>query len=211
MPEAVATAPAPVAAPASEAKPPVEAKPAAPAAKPAEAAPSAGLLGAEQKPTEAGQAPGAVAYDFKLPEGATVNDELMGQFKTVAGELKIPADKAQALVELGLKLQEQQAEAINQAWQEERAAGVERLKADPDFGGAKFTKTVEDANRALRQFGDAAFIQEIQELGLDNHPGLIKAFARVARATAEDRSIERPAGGIAGAGKSLGEVLYGKA
>lgn len=204
MPESAVAA-----APVAEVKPPVP--DAAPAAAPAAPEPAPGLLGGEPaKPATAAApaAPEAIAYDFKLPEGAVADDELMGQFKAVAGELKIPADKAQALVDMGMKIQEQQAEAISQAWQEQRASWVESLKSDPDWGGAKFSKTVEDANRALRQFGDQELLNDLRELGLDSHPGLVRAFARVARSTAEDRSIERPGGGIASSGRNYAEVLY---
>jgi hypothetical protein len=210
MPEPVIAppaAPAPAAAPVAPPAAPVAAvKPAA-----APVAPAAGLLGAElppeAKPADPAE-PVAPVLDIKLPEGAVVNEVLMGEFKAIATEMKIPAEKAQALTDLAMKLQEQHNADINAAWQAERVAGVERLKADPDFGGAKFSQTVEAANRALRQFGDQQLIQDIQELGLDNHPGLIKAFARVARATAEDRGIDRPGGGLNSSDKTFAQRMY---
>jgi hypothetical protein len=199
MPEAVAPAPA---------APAVEVKPAAPATAPAAAPEPAGLLGAA--PAAPAEAPAAApaAVSIVLPEGVEADGEVLGQFQALAGEAKLDAKQAQKIADLGVAMVQKQAEAIGKAWQDQRAAWVEGLKADPDWGGAKFGATVEDANRALRQFGDAELLNDLKDLGLDNHPGLVRAFARVARATAEDRSIDRPGGRIAMTEKTLGQRLY---
>ena len=175
---------------------------AAPAEKPA-GEPAAGEKPAD-KPAEA-----PIVYDFKLPEGAQADAETLDGFKALAGELKLPADKAQAVVDLGMKLLEKQTAAIQEQWAEQRKGWVDEIKSDPDFGGKQFDKTVEGAHRVLRQYGDKQTVEAIRELGLDSHPGLVKLLARVARATSEDSSIDRDVGaGGAVSQKSLAERMY---
>lgn len=166
-----------------------------------------GLLNGKEKAPTIEAAP---VYEFKLPDGAQADAETMDGFKALATELKLPAEKAQAVVDLGMKLLEKQTAAIQQQWSEQRAGWVGDLKADPDFGGKNFDQTVEGANRVLRQYGDKALVAEIRDLGLDSHPGLVRMLARVARATAEDKSIDRDVMAGGSGQKSIAERMYPK-
>lgn len=203
MPDPVAPVPA---APAAEVKPAAPAD--APAAAPAAPVEVAGLLGAAPAAPAAPVEAPAPTISIQFPEGVEADSAVLGQFQTLAADAKLDQAAAQKIADLGVAMVQKQAEAIGKAWQDQRAAWVEGLKADPDWGGAKFGATVEDANRALRQFGDAELLADLKDLGLDTHPGLVRAFARVARATAEDRSIDRPGGRIGTVEKTLGERLY---
>ena len=121
--------------------------------------------------------------DFEVPEGITVNEPLLNEFKDTAAKLGLTKDKAQELINLQIKnVQEQMAK-----WGEVRKGWVGELKADAEFGGEKFDSTVKDAKLALRQFDpDGSFLKALQSSMYDNNPATLKFLARVQRAVGED-------------------------
>lgn len=120
--------------------------------------------------------------DFTTPEGMPVNPEILGEFKTVAAELKLPKEAAQKLVDLQVK----NAQAQLQQWKDVRDGWVGELKADKEYGGEKFDNTLHHANMALRQFDkDGEFLKALKGT-FDNHPATVKFLARVNQALGED-------------------------
>ena len=121
--------------------------------------------------------------DFEVPDGITVNEPLLNEFKDTAAKLGLTKDKAQELINLQIKnVQEQMAK-----WGEVRKGWVGELKADAEFGGEKFDATVKDAKLALRQFDpDGSFLKALQSSMYDNNPATLKFLARVQRAVGED-------------------------
>lgn len=139
------------------------------AAKPAEAA----------KPEEA-----APSYDgLKLPEVLKDDGETLAQFKALAGEVKLPADKAQALIDLHAGLIQRGIEA----WKAQGEAWAQAVEKDPELGGAKLDATKTDAARALDRFGGKALREVLEASGYANHPELVRAFAKIGREFAEDK------------------------
>lgn len=120
--------------------------------------------------------------DFTTPDGMTVNQEILGEFKTVAAELKLPKEAAQKLVDLQVKNVQAQA----QQWKDVRKGWVDDLKSDKDYGGEKFDGTIHKANMALRQFDpEGGFLKALKGT-FDNHPETVKFLARVHDALGED-------------------------
>ena len=70
-----------------------------PTAAPA-AAPAGGNPQGQQPAVEAKTEPAAAPekYDFAVPDGFELNQEVAGEFETYARELNLPQDKAQAVV-----------------------------------------------------------------------------------------------------------------
>ena len=120
--------------------------------------------------------------DFATPEGIPVNPEILGEFKAVAAELKLPKDAAQKLVDLQVK----NAQTQLQQWKDVRDGWVKELKTDKDFGGDKFDQNIHKANMALRQFDpEGGFLKALKGT-FDNHPETVKFLARVNDALGED-------------------------
>jgi hypothetical protein len=69
---------------------------------------------AEEPKAEAAPPEPIVYGDFKLPEGMTVPDERMSQFKLLAGGLNIPQDEAQKFLDLHADIVKQTQEAMDQ-------------------------------------------------------------------------------------------------
>lgn len=157
---------------------PVEAAPVAPVApteKPAE-----GVKPAEVAP--------AAEVELKLPEGFKADDALLGQFKATAKELGLKSEQAQKVFDLYAGAQKAQAEATQKALEAESKQWVDAVKADKDIGGANLQASLVAANKAVHQFGGPELHQLLDATGLGNHPLVVKTFARIGKAIAEDSS-----------------------
>lgn len=129
-------------------------------------------------------------YEFKpqenLPPGFEMSEAVMGEFSKAARELNLSNSAASKLVD-------RMAPAIAQAQMakiEELGKGwVAAAYADPDLGGANWKSTISDANRAVRQFGNANVQKILVSTGLNKNPDFIRMFRDIGRQTGQDRII----------------------
>lgn len=189
---------------------------------PTSAAPAADP-GATQQPTD-GKAPEApevktddskpsekVApekYEFKAPEGVTLDSEVLGEFEGIAKELKLSQEDAQKVADLGAKLSQKFATAQAQAVEDASSAWVAAVTADKEIGGEKLTENLASAQKALQAFGSPELRQLLNESRLGNHPEVIRLMAKVGKAISEDRMVTGGAGPSRDGAKSAADVLY---
>ena len=127
-------------------------------------------------------------YDFAMPEGFDLNQEVAGEFEAYARELNLPQDKAQSVVDMGVKLlqsaQAQQAEAYQQTQEQWRNEVVN----DKEIGGQALAENLSYAAKVLDTFApDLRGV--LDETGLGNHPAFVKAFVKIGKAISEDRLV----------------------
>lgn len=192
MSEAVENAAAPAApaavAPATAPAAPAPAPAAAPAAAPAPAAP--------QPPAD---------YTLTAPEGVSFDDTTVAEIKASlrqAGASQEQAQAAFAAYANGVK-------TVNErAAQAARAAAEKALRADPEFGGENYERTLADAKGVVAALGGEDLAKELEATGLGNSPALIKTLAKLAREGLSGGKFV--AGGHArNAEQSLPSLLYG--
>jgi len=144
--------------------------------------------------------------EFTVPEGISLNQDMLGKFSALAKETNLTQESAQKLVDLAVEHTNQLAQSQQEAFMDLRENWVNEIKADKEFGGAKFKDTLEQANRALKRFGSSELIKFLNQ-GWGDNPELVKAFARIDRATSEDKVEDgTPPKQTA---NSAAEVLYG--
>ena len=143
--------------------------------------------------------------DFQVPEGVALDEGIMNDFVARAKELNLSQEKAQEMVDLGVKVLDNAMEAQREQYAQLRQQWVEELKTDQEFGGSNFDKTVEQAQQALRKFGDESLTELLEETGYGDNPALIKFLARITKATSEDNSAS---GDPPAVKKSREEILY---
>lgn len=124
-------------------------------------------------------------YEFVPPEGVTLDPAAVEEFTPVARELGLTQEQAQRVVNLYAGLQQRQADALA----EQSRQWVEQVMADKDLGGARW-----DANRALvaqarDRFATPALVELMETTGLGNHPEVIRLFAAVGKAIADDGHV----------------------
>ena len=170
-------------------------------AKPAAAAPAA-PASTEAPPTTPAtpEAPAAeVVYEFTAPEGVTLDQARLDKFTAVAKELKLPADKAQALVDLAAEVEVER--ATQHAAQV--AKWADEIKADKALGGDKLDETLATAKKVynlLPAEEAASFKQMLDVSGFGNHPSMVRLLHAVGKALSEDKFV--PGGKAPGAGKA---------
>jgi hypothetical protein len=213
-----APAPAPEAAKGSAAPgaaAPTEAKPAS--AEPAKAAPEAAKTALAQDPPktaeadktkEAAKPTGAPEKytDFKLPEGVTIDKEHLTGFTDLAKKIGLSQEHAQALIDFEAGRVVAANEAAVKSWQGTVSGWLSDAKADKHIGGANFEANVEFGKQAIAKFGTKEFRAMLDEVGVGNHPEMIRFTARVGRELGDDAILK---GGPAGSDLSLAERIYG--
>lgn len=155
--------------PAADAKPAADGKPAD--AKPADDKPA----GAPEKYAE-----------FKLPEGAQMDEARMGKFTTWAKTNNLSQENAQAALDLHTEMMQTQVANLQTSIQAQIEKWSNDSRADKEFGGDKFDENLAGAKRALDQFGTPELKTLLKQTGLGNHPEILRAFHRVGQAISQD-------------------------
>ena len=126
------------------------------------------------------------AYEFKTPEGVTIDESVIGSFSEVAKELNLPQDKAQLVLDKMAPViaarQGAQFEAIKAQW-------AEAAKTDEEFGGDKLDESLATAKKALDAFGTPELRTLLNSSGFGNNPEVIRFMARAGKAISEDRFV----------------------
>lgn len=193
LPAAAPAAVAPAAEPAAGAKPAgslvaaakVE-EPAKPGEKPAEVKPG-------DKPADKPADAKPVEFtDFTVPEGIELDKEAVGEFKTLAGELKLDQAGAQKLVDFYTKAAMTSANAPYKLWEETQATWQKEVKADPEIGGANMPTTFSNIAKLIDRFGgkEAAAVRAAFDFtGAGNNPEAIRFLARIGKVFAENPNV----------------------
>jgi hypothetical protein len=173
---AAPAAPATTAAPAAAATPPADPAAAAPAA-PATAAPAATTAPAVPEKYE----------DFKLPDGVKLDTELMGEFGATAKELGLTQEQAQRVADLGAKLSQKNAAAVNDAVEQAKTEWIAQSKTDKEIGGEKFDANAAEAKAVFDAFGTPELGKLLVDSGLGNHPEMLRWAYRVSKQISPDK------------------------
>lgn len=129
-------------------------------------------------------------YEIKPPAGA--DESLTNWFTKTAHDIGLPKEMAGKLFEAyGGLLNEQSSLAIA-AKEVEMENQFKQLKTE--FGPA-FDERTELANRALTEFGGDELVAALEKAGMQNHPALVKAFAKAGMMLAEGKFVGDNAGG----------------
>ncbi len=155
------------------------------------------------KPTDT---PAEIVYEFKAPEGVTLDQSQVDKFTAIAKELKLPADKAQAVVDLAVQAEVQRAEAF----EAQKAAWADEIASDKELGGDKLPETLATANKVyglLPAEEATSFKAMLNASGYGNHPSMVRLLHAVGKALSEDKFV--PGGSApAGAEQSTAQRMY---
>ena len=162
---------------------------------------NAGDAGATDGNTQAddkdGKAQGAPdKYDIKVPDGMTLDDAAFADFEPVARELNLSNEQAQKLADIYSKRMTDVAQRQQESWKETTAKWVDDVKADKEIGGTNLDASVRHAQAALAKFGTPELKAQMDATGMGNHPELVRVFARIGKAMAEDTFVQSSRDGV---------------
>jgi hypothetical protein len=139
----------------------------------------------------------APAYVITIPEGETVDQARLDAYTGALKEAALTQEQADKLTPFLLgqmkAIQEQQLTA----WADTTKAWRDSVVADPEIGGAKLRDTMVAAARARDQYGSPEFKALLADnnLGIGNHPAIVRFLASVGRGMGEDlRGADRQGG-----------------
>lgn len=128
--------------------------------------------------------------DFVIPEGISIDNELLESFKPIAKELKLNQEQAQKLVDL-------QANAIkkaNDSFQLQFQETVKDLQNQTKQRlGANWQKELSYAAKAmtlLPKEQEKALREVLSTSGLGEHPDVVSFFVEVGKKLSEDNFVE---------------------
>ena len=142
-----------------------------------------------------------VDYKFDTPEGVTLDEGDLTEFKTIAKDLKLPADAAKKFVDLAVKREVARAEAFAKQVSDWETA----VKADKELGTPENLAT---AKRAIDTFGTPELRDLLNSSGMGNHPEVIRLALKIGQAISEDKIVAGRSGGIAPP-RDHASILYG--
>lgn len=144
-----------------------------------------------------GKAPGAPEkYDLKVPDGMTLDESALAEFDPVARELNLSNEQAQKLADIYSKRMTELAQRQQESWKETTAKWVDNVKADKEIGGQNLDTSVRHAQAALTKFGTPELKAQMDATGMGNHPELVRVFARIGKAMAEDTFVQSSRDGV---------------
>jgi hypothetical protein len=148
------------------------------------------------KPADSGATDGTVAapavpetYEFKMPEGVTLDNDVVGELSGIAKDAKLTQEQAQKIADLGAKMsqkwQSSQVEALAKLDQEWSASTT----ADPEIGGEKLEQSKTAAKKALTELGTPKLAELLETSRLGNHPEVIRLLSKVGAMVSPDSKV----------------------
>lgn len=125
-------------------------------------------------------------YEFKLPDGMTLDTEALSKFEPIARKLGLDQERAQEVVNLYAGLKQADTQRQQDDWAKQVSDWSEAVKTDKELGGQAFDTNVAAAQSAMARFGTPELKAALESTGLGNHPELIRAFTRIGKAMGED-------------------------
>jgi len=139
---------------------------------------------------EMGRPEEPTGYEFKTPEtdsGYEVDGEMVDKFRTVAHSAGLSSKQAQQLYEWYTTNSAEQFDLVVSSAETKMAESEAAMRKE---WGRAYDQKMEQALRAVRQFGGEPLVEELNETGLGNNPNLIKAFAMAGEKIMGDQQLE---------------------
>lgn len=133
--------------------------------------------------------------EFELPDGTEVAEEDMAAFKGLSEELGLSKDQAQKLLTMEANRVAAMSQAAADAAVKQANDWAEQSRADKEFGGDDFAANAAIANEAMNKFAGEDVVEIMNTSGLGNHPGMIRMFLAIGRATGSDKFVGGGTGG----------------
>lgn len=139
---------------------------------------------------------------FKVPEGLTVDETMSKTFMDKAKAMNLTQAQAQELVDFQAQLVSKQFKESEETYKQMRSEWAEASKkmlgADPE-------KSLALVAKGRDAFATPELVKFLGESGLGDHPEVIRLFAKIGSAIAEDTVVD---GGKGGGTKTLAQILY---
>lgn len=146
-------------------------------------------------------------YEFKAPEGTTIDTAMQGEFEGIARELGLSQAAADKLFQLGAKMAQGQQQSFQDALTKQSAMWAAAARNDPEIGGEKFDAAVASARQGLAKFATPELRSLLEETRIGDHPEIVRLFHRIGTSIADDKLVNAASAGGSDT-RSLADRLY---
>lgn len=131
-------------------------------------------------------------YEFKAPEGYTIDPKLLEQFTPIAKELGLTNDQAQKLVDIQIAREIAAAKGPADSYAATRTEWQNAVKADPEISAAGLDRVKTDIGRVIATLptdlqGD--FRKAMDITGAGDHPAMVKALWKLSELVTEGSHV----------------------
>lgn len=138
-------------------------------------------------------------YEFTVPDGVQLDEELVKEFEPLAKEYGLSQGKAQKIVDLGSKMMQKAVDRYTEAAQVAHAEQVkgwlEAAKADPELKDDVAKGADSEAARVMNTLATPELKKFLNETGFGNHPEMIRLALKIAPGMREDGFFRGGQGG----------------
>jgi hypothetical protein len=145
-------------------------------------------------------------YELKIPEGSDLDADAVERISSFAKEKGLTNDQAQELLNREHEAVQGFKSNQMQLIETKKLQWVEQLKTDKELGGENFAKSVEESSRVIKKYFPESFQKELEKTGLGNYPDLVRGFARIGKAMANDTLVT--SGAQSGGKKAMEDYFY---
>lgn len=152
---------------------------------------------------------------IELPEGMTLDEELLNEFNPIAKKFNLSNSSANELMNLAVKLSNKNAANLNDVVQQmkitEKNSYLQLLNNDKELNtqnSAEYEQYLDVATQGLKAVATPEFNAFLIEKGLTHHPEFIKVFHKIG-AMCKDASIPDATLPV-GVKRTPADILYGK-
>ena len=124
--------------------------------------------------------------DFTLPEGIELDEAVLGEVDPIFKELGLNQEQSQKLVDVYAKQIQASAQKQIDDFEQLKKDWYDQSAKDAEFGGDNFEENVGIAKQALDKFGTPELTNLMDELGVGNHPEVVRFMIKVGQLTKTD-------------------------
>lgn len=152
--------------------------------------------------------------EIKLPEGMTLDNEMLEKFNPLAKKYNLSNKSANELLNLAVEMQSKNMAKIgdiaNELQENEKNSYLQLLNTDKELSSMseqEYSQYLSTANLGLKSFATDGFKELLKAKGLVNHPEIIKSFHAVGKFCKTD-SLPNPQKPV-GKKEDIADILYG--
>lgn len=135
------------------------------------------------------------SYEFAKPADYKGADSDVARVTALAKAAGLTKEAAQKLFDADAAGIAENEAAVIREMAQARTDNIATLKADAEFGGAKYTESLTRADQALAVLDPKGeLMAELKANGLEHHPLLVRTFMRAGRMMAEGTTLVQPQG-----------------
>lgn len=158
--------------------------------------------------SEAPDSPPDIPETYELQIDGPVDETRLQEAHGLFKELALNQEQAQKLTDFSLAMQKEMHDTMVTQWQQQQKAWADQVRADPEIGGKALSENLGLAQKVIGKYGDADLIDQLEQIGMSSHPGLIRLLAKIGKEAGFQEDHVHAGSSLAGSAKQDPAKLF---